>query len=304
MHNAILEVKEEKMKKVLLVIVCLVFAASAFAQQSDPSNDVGYVKLNVTGSGTPGVISVLSFGLPFKFWVVTGGIPEYGNESTRPSSIVGSQAAPGSFTSADRINRVDNGQFAYRLAPANNWAGSLETNQNMVPGRGYQYVNKTGAARTLVLAGDVDNTGDYGVVAVAAPTPPATQAATAYSWRDSRNVARESLNLLEDGFTGGSFTTSDRVAQTVGGSFFYYNSTTLVWAGTLLNIVPGQYYNIVNKHAAFNYSYDGEDGPAPFTDGVVFPVSTPVTKNPVTPENPTGKINSAKPAVKTVSASK
>lgn len=258
------------MKKVLLVIACLAIAATAFAQQSDPSNDVGYVKLNIVGSGTPGVISALSFGLPFKFWAVTAGIPTYGTESTRPSSIVGAQANPGSFTTADRINRVDNGQFAYRLAPANNWAGSLETNQNMIPGRGYQYVNRTGAARTLVLAGDVDNTGDYGITNIAAPNPPAVQAATAYSWRDSRNVGRENLNLLEDGFVGGSFTTSDRVAQTVGGSFFYYNSTTLAWAGALTAIVPGQYYNIVNKHAAaWPYSYDGVDGPALITNSSV-----------------------------------
>ncbi len=83
------------MKKVMLVIVCLVFAASAFAQQSDPSNDVGYVKLNVPSSSGPGVISTLSFGLPFKFWNVNAGVPEYGNESTKPSSIIGAQTNPG-----------------------------------------------------------------------------------------------------------------------------------------------------------------------------------------------------------------
>ncbi|MCB9367482.1 MAG: hypothetical protein H6506_01830 [Calditrichaeota bacterium] len=272
------------MKKALLVIVCLVFAATAFAQESEISNDVGYVKLNVSGSGTPGVVSTLSFGLPFKFWVVTGGIPQYGNESTKPSSIVGSQANPGTFGGADRINRVDNGQFGWRnSATGGSWTGTLETSGTgtMIPGRGYQYVNKTGAARTLVLAGDVDNTGDYGTVAIGAPVPPATQAATAVSWRDSRNVDRANLNLLEDGFVGGNFGGSDRVSQTVGGNFAWYNTTTLAWAGTLVSITPGQYYNIVNKHAAaWTYSYDGVDGPAPLTDGIVVPAAV-ITKAPV-----------------------
>jgi hypothetical protein len=72
------------MKKVMLVIVCLLFAATAFAQQSDPSNDVGYVKINSTGSGTPGVQAVVAFGLPFKFWNVVSNVPQFGNESTRP----------------------------------------------------------------------------------------------------------------------------------------------------------------------------------------------------------------------------
>ncbi|MCL4306247.1 hypothetical protein KJZ99_10055 [bacterium] len=293
------------MKKVLLVIVCLVFAATAFAQQSDPSNDVGYVKINVPGSGTPGVVTTWGFGLPFKFWTVTGGIPQYGNESTKPSSIIGAQTNPGGVTTADRITRVDNGVFGYRNA-SGTWTGGLETTGSglMIPGRGYQYINRTGAARTLVLAGDVDNSGDYGVVLIPAPTPPATQAAAPVSWRDSRNLDRSALNLLQDGFIGGTITTSDRVAQVVGGGFFYYNTGTNAWAGGLTGVVPGQYYNVVNRHAnPWNYSYDGDDGPAPFTAGVELPASVPVTKMPVNTENPINKTSSGK-TVKTVTSSK
>ncbi|MBK6764902.1 MAG: hypothetical protein IPG71_00965 [bacterium] len=294
------------MKKVMLVIVCLVFAVSAFAQQSDPSNDVGYVKLNINGSGTPGVVSTLSFGLPFKFWNVSAGIPQYGTESTRPSSIVGAQTNPGTVGGADRISRVDNGQFAYRTTGAGNpWAGSLETtgSGNMVPGRGYQYVNKTGAARTLVLAGDVDNSGDYGIVTVSAPTPPATLASTAYSWRDSRNTAMANLNLLEDGFLGGTVSSSDRVAQTVGGLFAYYNNGTAAWAGGLTSIVPGQYYNIVNKHAAaWPYSYDGTAA-ASMNAAVDMPAIAPITKLPVGKDTPAAKTTSVK-SVKGTSTSK
>lgn len=294
------------MKKVLLVIVCLVFAATAFAQQSDPSNDVGYVKITVPGSGTPGIFTTWAFGLPFKFWTVTGGIPQYGNESTKPSSIIGAQTNPGTPGAADRIARVDNGDFAYRTA-VGTWTGGLENNGNgtMIPGRGYQYVNRTGAARTLVLAGDVDNSGDYGTANVPAPTPPATQASTTISWRDSRNVDRSQLNLLQDGFLGGTSSTSDRVTQTIGGGFFYYNTGTSSWAGGLVSITPGQSYNIVNRHQgnSWVYSYDGDDGPAPFTAGVELPASVPVTKMPVNTENPINKTSSGK-TVKTVTSSK
>jgi len=292
------------MKKVMLVIVCLVFAASAFAQQSDPSNDVGYVKLNINGSGTPGVISYLPFGLPFKFWTVNAGVPQYGTESTKPSSIIGAQTNPGVPGAADRINRVDNGQFAFRTV-ALAWSGGLETTGAglMIPGRAYQYINKTGAARTLVLAGDVDNSGDYGVVTVGAPTPPATLAATPYAWRDSRNTPIANLNLLEDGFTGGTPGASDRVAQTVGGAFAYYNTGTNVWGGALTAIVPGQYYNIVNKHAAaWAYSYDGTAAAA-MNAGVALPAAAPITKMPVSKDAPAAKTSSVK-TVKAVSAGK
>jgi len=292
------------MKKVMLVIVCLVFAASAFAQQSDPSNDVGYVKLNINGSGTPGVISSLPFGLPFKFWTVNAGVPQYGTESTKPSSIIGAQTNPGAIGAADRINRVDNGQFAYRTV-ALAWSGGLETTGAglMIPGRGYQYINKTGAARTLVLAGDVDNSGDYGIVTITAPVLPALLASTPYSWRDSRNSAISTLNLLEDGFTGGTIGNSDRVAQTTGGNFAYYNTGTAAWAGGLTAIVPGQYYNIVNKHAVWSYSYDGTAAAA-MNAGVALPAAAPITKMPVVgKDSPTVKTSSVK-TVKTTSSSK
>ena len=143
------------MKKVMLVIVCLLFAATAFAQQSDPSNDVGYVKINSTGSGTPGTQSVVAFGLPFKFWNVVSNVPEFGNESFRPSSIIGTQIVAGSFTTADRIVRQDGGATGYRLSTTGNWTGSLESGAAMTPGHAYYYQNKTGLDRFIVLAGDV-----------------------------------------------------------------------------------------------------------------------------------------------------
>ena len=77
--------------------------------------------------------AVLAFGLPFKFWNVVANVPQYGTESTRPSSIIGAQINPGSFTTADRIVNQNTAQFAYRLAPGNNYTGTLETAATMTP---------------------------------------------------------------------------------------------------------------------------------------------------------------------------
>jgi hypothetical protein len=294
LHIAVLEAKEDKMKKVMLVIVCLAFAATAFAQQSDPSNDVGYVKLNSTGSGTPGVQAVLPFGLPFKFWVVTANVPTYGTESTRPSSIVGAQINPGSFTTADRLVRQDGGAFAYRLAPANNYTGSLETGATMIPGRAYFYQNKTGANRTLVLAGDVDNAGGYGTITI---TGGASTASTPISWRDSRNLAVATTvgpELIADGFTGGTFTTSDQIIAQIGGASARASAAG-VWSGTLTTLAPGQAYFIQNRvHGNGTWVYDYATGVAAGAASVAVPApSAPsITKAPV---------NNSKEAVKTSS---
>ncbi len=174
----------------------------------------------------------------------------------------------------------------------------------MIPGRGYAYINKTGAARTLVIAGDVDNSGDYGVVTITAPTPPATLASTPYSWRDSRNLPFSALNLLEDGFTGGTSLSSDRVAQTVGGGFAYYRTSDNTWQGVLTTITPGQYYNIVNRHPLWSYSYDGTAA-ASMTAGVALPAVAPISKMPVSKDVtvPVAKTTSVK-TVKATSSSK
>lgn len=291
------------MKKVMLVIVCMLFAATAFAQQSDPSNDVGYVKLNSTGSGTPGVQAVLPFGLPFKFWNVVSNVPQYGVESTRPSSIIGAQTAQGTVTSADRVVRQDGGNFAYRSNPAGAWTGSLETGATMVPGRAYFYQNKTGANRVLVLAGDVDNAGGYGTVSI---TGGVAVASTPLSWRDSRNIViatQVGPQLIADGFTGGTALTSDQVVAQIGGAAARVSAGG-VWAGTLTQIAPGQAYFIQNRpHPNGTWIYDYATGAAAaMNSGIMLP--TPgVTKAPM--NNESVKTSSVKSgSVKTVGAAK
>lgn len=301
MHIAVLEVKEEKMKKVMLVIVCLLFAATAFAQQSDPSNDVGYVKISNTG-GAPS-----AFGLPFKFWNVVSNVPQYGVESTQPSSIIGAQIATGGAGS-DNIVRQDGGQIGFRFA-AGNWGGSLQTTSAMGPGHAYYYVNRTGLPRDIVLAGDVDNTQGYRTVNLAAVGP------KAISWRDTRELEFDNdspsrpdigASLIADGFRGGTASTSDLVTEQGSGSQAFLNGAGTLYLGTLAFVTPGRAYYLVNRthvNGAWNYNYGVTGAAASMNDGVVMPAAPAITKVPMGNDN--AKIQSVKTgAVKTAGAAK
>lgn len=245
------------MKRVMFVVVSLLLVGTCFAQlQSGPSNTVGYVKIDIA-SGTQASPTYKEFGLPFQFWdVPTNNVPTYGVESRKPSDIVGTQSNCGTLAAADRILRQDTGAPAYRLATSCSWSGTLETGAvNMDPGRAYWYINKSAVARTLVLAGQVNN-GNYGVVAIPAPAINGQTQNTAYSWRDARDVPNNQLNLLANGFTGGTISTSDRVQAQTGGAFFWFRTSDNTWQGTLTVVSPGKSYWILNKHAGHSWNYN------------------------------------------------
>jgi len=241
------------MKKVLFVVVCLLLVGSAFALESAPSNKVGYVKI-VCGGGT-GIVGSTPFGLPFTFWEVpTGSVPTYGDTTQLPSMIVGTQAKCSTTTRADAIVKQGSGASAKRVSTLScAWSGTLESNADMGPGYAYYYQNRTGVARNLVLAGEADTTaaGVPDVPIVAGAGNPSTP----YSWKDPRDLLRNTLNLLQEGFLGGGATTSDRVIAQVGGAYFAYLTGTSSWTGTLASVVPGAAYYIQNRHAANSWSY-------------------------------------------------
>jgi hypothetical protein len=243
------------MKKVMFVLVGLLIVSTfAFALESGPSNKVGYVKIQCNGGA--GTVYT-QFGLPFKFWFVpTGNVPTYGTESRAPSSIVGSQTNCGTTSTADRISRLDNGQSAFRSSPACGWIGSLETSVGMEPGHIYFYQNKSGANRNLVLAGEADTTGvGIPTVTISAPATAGATSSTPYTWRDPRDVAREHLSLLTQGFTGGTnASNSDRILSTSGSSC-YYSTTSSSWQGSLLVVSPGAAYFIQNRHVGHTWGY-------------------------------------------------
>jgi len=257
------------MKKVVFLVVLMLVAFTCFAQlQSGPSNVVGYVKIVCGANATPGTQTVSTpFGLPFKFWYVpSAGIPTYGVESDKPSDIAGDQLNCNNLSSnADRILRPDNGNNAYRLTSLScGYTGALETsvnwNDRMVPGRSYYYQNRTDAVRNFVLAGEVDNSGIY------APSPEGTVITAGvfanYSWRDSRSVNRDDLNLLAAGFNGGTLASnSDRVVNQDGsGANFWRRTTDNTWQGGIVTVEPGVAYWIHNRTnggvGTYTYDYD------------------------------------------------
>jgi len=255
------------MKNVLVVAVCLLLVASAFALESGPSNKVGYVKVTVTAN-TPGATASTPFGLPFIFWnVPTGNIPTYGDTTKMPSMIVGTQAkCSTSASTADNIVRQTGGISAYRLATACGWTGSLQTggtpagSGQMIPGHAYWYRNRSGVLRYMVLAGEADTTA-VGIPLRTITAPGATGASsvsTPYSWREPRAVARNQLNLLAQGFTGDiSASTADAVAAQTGGTSCYYRTTDATWQGSMTALTPGWAYWIRNRHRlhSWNYTY-------------------------------------------------
>jgi len=228
------------------------------AGESAESNEVGYVK--ITCVGAQGFATYTPFGLPAKFWHVSDSqIPEFGDESRSPSSIVGSQAACNAALLADRIVRQDNGQFSYRNSALGcAWRGSLEDNAGMEPGRAYWYRNGTGATRTLVLAGEADTTCTGLSEMTISATHTGAGTSTPVSWRCMRSIPRNHLNLLARGFVGGVAQTSDRLLTQVGGQAAVFLTDTNTWSGTLTAVSPGQAYWIQNRHIdhVWTYIYD------------------------------------------------
>jgi len=261
------------MKKVMFVtavLVSLVFVGTCLGLESAPSNKVGYTKFDVS-LGTTGSPYAQPFGLAFKFWNVVSNVPQYGVESTKPSSIVGSQTNQGNSSTADRISR-QGGDFAYRNT-LGNWAGNLETTSGMINAEAYYYINKSGVARTLVLAGEADTTGvGINTKTITAPAAAGQNVSTSYSYRDPRVRNRAELNLLGSPygsqFLGGSSSTSDRLSEQ-GGNFCYYSTSSSAWAGTLTGATPGKAYYIINKHVGntWSYTYLADGGPISMPPG-------------------------------------
>lgn len=255
------------LKKVLFVMLALLIATSCFAQlQSGPSNKVGYVKITCGAGGTGSAAVSTPFGLPFKFWTVTGNIPQYGlpatnDGNTKPSSIIGDQLPHYiNVLHAEKIVRQGGGTGGGDIGWENLsgvWQSNLENNSTMEPGRAYFYVNKH-AANTLVLAGEVANTPIDSSVFINAPATPGS-AFTALSWRNSRSDAVNTLNLIGTPGTrmigGLTSTASDRLVEQGTGTIGWINLAN-VWSATGLQfITPGRAYWIINKHVGHSWSY-------------------------------------------------
>lgn len=225
--------------------------ATDFAGTVTVSNVAGYT-LYPCGGGAGGVYT--PFGIKFITWdIPLTGIPTYGVVSNRPSDIVVDQANCGTIVTADRVVNQCTGTFAYRnSAAACTWTGTLETSNGMFYECCYWYLNRTGVARDLVIFGEADIT----TLAAAVPIPGLSY--KPYNWREPRIRPRNNLQLINDGFVGGTVTTSDRVIEQCSGTFFWFRVVDNSWQGALTVIDPCQCCHwIQNRHAAtWTYSYD------------------------------------------------
>jgi hypothetical protein len=166
----------------------------------------------------------------------------------------------------------------------------------MEPGKAYWYLNKH-AATTLVLAGEVDNSGNYDTLAVTAPTSAASPVSTPMSWRLSRIDSVNKLNLYgtvpNAMFYGGSSLSSDRLMEPATGYFTFYKTTgtaPLGWqmgliSGTfyLPTVTPGRMYYLINKHVAHPWTYTYNAGGGVFTSKAEPSNENPGIQNVVAP---------------------
>jgi hypothetical protein len=263
------------LKKVAFVLALMVCVSVALALESGPSNTVGFVKKSCTAS------TYTYFGLPFTFWNVVSGVPQYGTVSQKPSSVIGAQLTGGTGSTGDRAISMNTGYYAYRTTTAALWAGTLEDSSGMKPGHAFRIWNRHASAQDMVLAGQVD-TSTFGPIWIA------PNGYTPLSFRDARVKAIPTLNLRTSGFTGGTGASSDRLIELGTGSYAYYNTGTSLWVynpTSFTSVSPGMAYRIWNRHATgWNYNY----GPG----AVSRPPDRPGDDNPMDkisrPNRPTG----------------
>jgi hypothetical protein len=170
----------------------------------------------------------------------------------------------------------------------------------MTPGHAYYYQNKTGAARFIVLAGDVQNNNSYGLVDIlTVPGNSLTAENKALSWRDSRNIPIATAvgpQLVAQGFMGGNFSTSDLVVDQVVGGSARVTADGLTWGGTMTQLVPGHAYYILNRvHPNNAWTYNYATG---LPDAAAAAVSAPMPSAPAITKAP---MNTSKETVKTSS---
>jgi hypothetical protein len=243
------------MKKVMFVVLALVFAVSAFAQTS---NKVGFVKFNCPVGAT-------AFGLPFEAWQVTGGIPTYGTASFKPSSVIGAQLNEGNAfgTTGDKIAAQVGGTSAWILSSSHTWTGTMESGSTLTPGNCFWVQNRSAAAYDVVLAGQVHN-GGY-TPGQPINVPGALNSSVPVSWREARILAPSTLGLMADGFTGGNppfYNDSDKLVCQNPSTSAYVNVAGTFWGGTLTGIIPGKAYWIQQKHAGHPWTYTYDSPPA------------------------------------------
>ncbi len=172
--------------------------------------------------------------------------------TTQPSSIIRNQAMPGGFTTADRVVTQNGGAFAYRVAPAGNWTGSLETTSAMALGQAFFFASIHDSPPPIITGCAQSGYAPAGTVSIAS----GVQAATPIGFPivDAHHVGLMGLETC--GLRRGTFTSADMVVEQISGrsAFILPNGN---WRGTLDTCYPEYAYYIINRpHDNGAWTYD------------------------------------------------
>jgi hypothetical protein len=218
------------MKRWLVFSMMLVLIGSMFALESDPSEVVGYVKID-----SP--VGYTIFSNPFTYYDATH------TPTLDLDDVIGTQLTGGTPANADRIYDANLGSYAF-LSAAGVWTGSL-VNFTLTHAN---YAKIYNTANSFYLAGTVeDEIMNFGTMAVGY---------NVVGLKVAGAVPMSDLDLISSGFTGGTPATSDRIYDANTGQYAFYNSGTSTWAGTLTQTTIGHSYYILVKNTAFSWTYD------------------------------------------------
>ena len=243
------------MKRLIATIVILAFACTLMAAESDPSETVGFYKIDAPG----GVFT--PYALPFTF---------YDNTHTQTWSlddIIGTQLTAGMAFNADKLWDINEGWTAY-LAMSGLWTGTLADSMFRL-GHAY-YIQNKHADQEVYLAGTVDQSvADYGLM---------DMGFNPVGVREAGNVLLDDIDLLSSGFTGGMAFNSDKIWDLNNGTTSYYNTISSSWVG-FDTLTIGHAYYIQVKNTPFTWVYDpgSKGGRALSKTKVVTPVTPKVT---------------------------
>ncbi len=216
------------MKKVFILGIVVLFLGSLIALESDPSEVVGFVKLDAAAS--PSNVTYSMFSLPFTFYDATH------TQTMDLDDVVGDQLTAGNFFTADRIMEIGGNDAYLATGTPPTWTGTLV--DFTINKCNYFKVMAGHSAQDVYVAGAVEN------FAQTMPDCPALPSAISYtlvSFVEAGNVALADIGLIGTGFQSGNIFTADKIME-IGGNDAYYDGTS--WQGALTHLSPGKCYYI------------------------------------------------------------
>jgi hypothetical protein len=217
---------------ILLAVFALLAVSLVFAEESGPSNTVGFISWNCpVGEWTP-------FAFPFTYYT-TGH-----NLTLNVNEIVYGNFTPGDPLTADRIYDQNTALSIYYTLTG--WTGDFT---QIVPGHAY-WAKINNSDVLAITAGEVDLTSiNLGMM---------SPGWNAVGLREPGVILLTDADLISSGFTGAANPVlSDRVYDQNLLSFGWYNTATSSWVGLEEGLEPGHgvWIWVHPDHSGFEWIY-------------------------------------------------